>query len=1036
MDKIKNTGEDNKANFLKEMSKFIFTSKYARFNSYAERREDWNECIDRSLAMHLKKFRKTLPQKDLEEIKWAFDMVREKKVVSSMRSTQYGGLGVEKMNLRIFNCSARHVDSLRSMSEFMLLALAGCGIGNGYTKKYIDRLPDLVSAKDKTGTVLTYSIEDTIEGWADSIEALLLCYFKNTPFTGRKVVFDYSKIRPEGAPLKTSGGKVPGYKGLKRTHGKIKELLDYIIENLGQKRLKTINAYDILMHCADAVLSGGNRRSAAIALFAPDDKDMVNAKTNYKVTKHTKFYQDDDSKKFIGKVTVGGKKIEVELTEYEYNELLLKKGEICWIHVNPQRARSNNSVLLDRKTTTFEQFRDIVEMTKQYGEPGFAFVNNEDVLLNPCARASCTVLTPNGISTIGAIKEGDSIWSESGWTKILQKWSTGIKDVYRYRTTSGYFDGTKDHRLVCRGVKTEAVDCDAIDSLVGPAMTDESVSPMDVVDGLVIGDGSTHKCNDNLVILHIGKDDKDYFSKECEVSAFIDSVPYGGQEQTSHKVKTTITFNELPSLPVRGIPDRFFYGSFSKMRGFLRGLYSANGSLCGGRVTLKLTSEKMRDQVQVMLSALGIQSYFTTNKETVVTFRNGDYTCKQSYDINITSRRNLFARYIGFIQKYKTEKLDKIISEIGKSYRKAKNTFAIKDVKFLANEEVFDITVGNPTHTFWTGGVNVSNCAEIGFIPLSKAGIPGVQMCNLSEINGALVKNKADFLLAAKAASIIGTLQASYTDLDYLSVASKEITEEEALLGVSITGVFDNTKVLLDPEVLKEGADVVKKTNEEWAAKIHINPAARTTCIKPSGTASIVLESSSGAHPHHARQYFRRVQCNKHDPVFKFFKKLNPHMTEESVWSANKTDEIVTFPITVPDAAVVKSDLTALEHLKIVKSLQQNWVLSGTTRFNKKDVSNNVSCTVVVREDEWDAVTHYIYDNREFFTAVSLLPYIGDKLYKQAPMEAVQTDEDKARFKALEDGYKVVNYKDLIESEDNTKVQDTVACAGGACEII
>src|SRR5690606_37362066 len=128
----------------------------------------------------------------------------------------------------------------------------------------------------------------------DSIEALLMCYFQNTPYTGRKIVFDYSKIRPEGAPLKTGGGKAPGYKGLKRSHQKIKELLDYVIEDLKLSRLRSIDVYDILMHVADSVLSGGIRRSATSVIFDINDQDMLNAKTYFKISRSKRFVKDED----------------------------------------------------------------------------------------------------------------------------------------------------------------------------------------------------------------------------------------------------------------------------------------------------------------------------------------------------------------------------------------------------------------------------------------------------------------------------------------------------------------------------------------------------------------------------------------------------------------------------------------------------------------------------------------------------------------------------------------------------------------------
>ena len=247
-------------NFLSEISNFIFTDKYARYNEMMSRRETWDECVARVEKMHHDRFKKILPKDDLDLIKAAFDDVRAKKVVPSMRSMQFGGKAVLAHNARIYNCAVRHIDSPRAFAEVFYLLLCGCGVGLGLSKHFINRLPNLVGPTDKTGTVVTYVVEDSIEGWADSIEALLNCYFRNTAYSGRKIVFDYSRIRPEGAKIKTGGGKAPGYRGLKKSLQKIKALLDYIIEENNQTRLQPINAYDILMHCADAVLSGGIRR--------------------------------------------------------------------------------------------------------------------------------------------------------------------------------------------------------------------------------------------------------------------------------------------------------------------------------------------------------------------------------------------------------------------------------------------------------------------------------------------------------------------------------------------------------------------------------------------------------------------------------------------------------------------------------------------------------------------------------------------------------------------------------------------------------
>jgi ribonucleoside-diphosphate reductase alpha chain len=232
----------------------------------------------------------------------------------------------------------------------------------------------------------------------------------------------------------------------------------------------------------------------------------------------------------------------------------------------------------------------------------------------------------------------------------------------------------------------------------------------------------------------------------------------------------------------------------------------------------------------------------------------------------------------------------------------------------------------------------------------------------------------------------------------------------------------------------------VTKENNKFTVDIEIADShtyqLANGCISHN-TSSLILGSASGIHPHHARKYFRRIQCNKHEAVYQHFKENNPHTCEPSIWSANKTDDVVTFPITVSDKAIIKSDLSAIKHLEIIKSTQQNWVIPGTnTEVNKKPLYHNISATVLIKDDEWNDVINYLYENREFFTAVSLLPAIGDKLYKQAPLEAVSTPEDEEKWKQIVTNYKSVNYKELKEDEDETELMAAAACAGGACEVI
>ena len=728
---------------LNELQNYTFVSKYARWIESENRRETWREAVDRVKNMMHTQY----ADKDVsEQIDWAYDLMFKKKVLGSQRALQFGGEPILKRHAKIYNCTSSYCDRLRFFQECFWLLLCGSGTGFSVQKHHVSKLPNLsMNKKDKRKGV-KYKIEDSIEGWADALGVLLSSYFnkpaeeKFKQYKDQYIVFDYSNIREKGAQLSSGVGKAPGFEPLQNGLEKIREL-EACIENK-QKKLRPIDAYDIIMHSSDAVLSGGVRRSASLALFSADDEEMAKAKTGN------------------------------------------------WYVDNPQRARSNNSALLLKDDTTYEQFAELMESVKEFGEPGF-------------------------------------IWSDS----------------------------------------------------------------------------------------------------------------------------TEMTFNP---------------------------------------------------------------------------------------------------------------------------------------------------------------------CVEVGMWPVDeKTGKSGWQGCNLSTINCSSVVDEEDFYERCKAAAVIGTLQAGFTGLDYLGDTSKAIFDREALLGVSLTGIMEKHELVLTEKVLKKGAKIAVDTNKELAKKININQAARVTCLKPEGTSSSMLGTSSGIHPHHAKRYIRHVQANILEPPYQYFKSYNPQACEKSSWSANDTDEVVKFPIEVPDGSKLKNQLPAVEMLGVVKDAQKNWVHSGKNRSlcTQDFLSHNVSNTVTVQPEEWEDVTKFIYNNRKFFAGISLIPQSGDKDYPQAPFTTVYTSreivkeygdaalwcsglielglnafennlwaacdyitleqegekdsEDKKlfalkmhrfankyfdgdlkrvtycmkdvynwkRYKDLFESFTKVDYTQLLETEDNTVGIEEISCAGGACLI-
>jgi len=606
----------------KLLSEAKFYDGYSRFNDELERYETWDEAVDRVMGMHENYY---ADQNDghnglqlyVDEARQAY---KEQRVLGAQRALQFGGEQILKHQMRMYNCTSTYADRAEFFGEIFYMLLCGAGAGFSVQKHHVKKLPK-IQIRNKQPK--THVVEDSIEGWATAVDVLMSSYFvsksKHPEYEGRRIYFDLTHIRPKGA--KISGGfKAPGPDGLRLALDKIEHLLqDIVLNNNNPTTLQPINVYDICMHSADAVLSGGVRRSATICLFSPDDEAMMTAKTGN------------------------------------------------WFVDNPQRGRSNNSAVIVRDSTTKEQFSHIMESVKEFGEPGFVFV-----------------------------------------------------------------------------------------------------------------------------------------------------------ESTEH----------------------------------------------------------------------------TTNP-----------------------------------------------------------------------------------------------CVEIGMFPQIN-GKSGWQGCNLTEINGGMCHTPEDFYKACRAAAILGTLQAGYTDFKFLNSVSKKIFAREALIGCSITGWMNNPEVLFDKKILQKGAKIVKEVNKEVAELIGINAAARTTCVKPSGNASVLLQTASGIHAEHSEMYIRNVQMTKDSEVTQAIQKANPYMVEDSVWSATGSDVVVSFPIVPKKGSYVKEDLVGVDHLEKVKLVQEYWVNAGTNEelCADKGVRHNVSNTILV--DDWQEVEEYVFKNRHSFAGISFLSMMGDKDFNQAPNTSVITAKE------------------------------------------
>lgn len=322
-------------------------------------------------------------------------------------------------------------------------------------------------------------------------------------------------------------------------------------------------------------------------------------------------------------------------------------------------------------------------------------------------------------------------------------------------------------------------------------------------------------------------------------------------------------------------------------------------------------------------------------------------------------------------------------------------------------DKIFECTkkFGEPGFIFSNNVDYLYNpCCEVGLYPkiTDENGKchTGFGFCNLSEINGGKVKTEDEFYEACEAAAILGTLQAGYTNFKVISEWSKKIAERDALIGVGITGLCENPEILFNPYIQRAGAKIVKKTNQRLAQIIGINPAARTTVIKPSGNSSQLLGTLSGITPGHAKHYIRHIQANDAEVAIKEWEKVNPFCIEPSHWSP-ETEKVIAFPVTLSSNSILRKKLSAIGFLQLVLTTKLNWIEEGTNFEHPSTLENptlrmNVSNTCTVNPDEWDDVREFLWANKGQFTGVSLLSSYGDLDYPQAPFTEVLNETELA----------------------------------------
>lgn len=956
------------------LSSITVFMKYARYLPKEYRRENWEELVDRNKNMHIKKF----PELK-EQIENAYRFVYDKKVLPSMRSMQFAGKPVEINNTRIFNCAYLPVDNWVAFSEIMFLLLGGTGVGFSVQRHHVEQLPEIIKPNPKQ--TKRYLVGDSIEGWADSVRALMKSYFRGGP----KIEFDFSDIRPKGALLITSGGKAPGPGPLKECLIKIENILD--AKQNGDK-LSSIEIHDIVCFIADAVLAGGIRRAALISLFSADDEEMLSCKS----------------------------------------------GD--WYELNPQRGRANNSAVLLRHKITRKFFMGLWEKVEfsNAGEPGILFTNDKNLGTNPCKPLYSKILTPTGYITFEQARKLSSLEVVLPNGKIARAslpFKTGEnKKIMKFDLSNGSsIYGTENHLHQTENGEWKRLDEFSIGdhmkfsnpNIHKDFLVENNKEYEDgMLSGWIIGDGWFFKQKDDKKVagMCFGVNELDVvalFEKTFEIK----TKPHY-QKPNTCRVFTTKKHEFIDILEKIGISyedklniEWLRQKSKSFKIGFLRALFTADGSARRqNNCELYSVNKKMLEVVFDVLNEFGIHSTICLhNNERYYLGKDGKQrNNKASYKINVYAGQ--FKR-IGFLSEFKNGLLEK--QEAKPIYRHEDNVRITNIEEEFSYEDVYDIEVYDESHSFLDNGIVSHNCVEISLKPN--------QFCNLCEINVSNIESQEDLNARASAAAFIGTLQASYTNFHYLRPIWKKTTEKEALLGIGATGIASGVFATLDTE---QAVRIVLEENERVAKLIGINKAARTTCVKPSGTTSLVLGTSSGIHAWYADFYIRRIRVGKNESIYPYLKENHPELLEDDFFRPNEM-ACICLPQKAPTGAINRNE-EVIDFLERVKLVSQKWVLPG---HRTGDNTHNVSATISIKPDEWDKVGKWMWDNREFYNGLSCLP-MDTGTYKQTPFEEITEEQ----YNKLIHSLKAINLDNVFENHDDTNLQGEIACAGpNGCEI-
>ena len=931
------------------------------------------------------------------------------KVMPSMRLLAMAGPAARRNNIAVYNCSYMPVDSIDSFVEALIISMSGCGVGFSVERQYVEQFPRI--ARQSGNPAQTYVVADSSEGWAAAVRVGL-----NTWFKGEDVKFDYSEVRPIGAPLRVKGGRASGPEPLR-------QMLDFARARILSRQggfLRPLDAHDIMCAVGDAAVSGGVRRTAMIALFDYDDLEMRHCK-------------DGD----------------------------------FW-RANSQRWNANNSAVWpSRELSQAEITRFVLDMVEsERGEPGIfnrkAATENRPARrklaefgTNPCVTADTWVMTEKGSLQVKdltdrpfrAMVDGKAYPStEDGF------FYTGHKQVYLLETVEGHtLKATADHpilQVTKQTRKKQATEWREVADLTPGDMirihnqrgavwqaNDDGASVAWLL-GLLIGDGTfaRHEAKSDLAILRFWGEHSQKMVEmahgihTAKIPARSDLQPVWNKANSFWQLASTgmnHNANQYGITPdTKTITPEIEQTSSAFYCGFLRGLFDADGTVIGSQekgvsVRLAQSNLDLLQAAQRMLLRLGINATIYQNRREAgyrpMPDGQGnmkDYWTQAQHELVISNDNiQVYQQRIGFSDPDKAAKLADKTAAYQRTPNRERFTARIKSIELIGSEDVYDCTVPG-VHAFDANGLYVHNCGEIILRPY--------QFCNLTSAIARADDTYETLMEKVELAAIIGTIQSMATHFPGLRPQWQQNCQEERLLGVDLNGQMDSPAAQ-DPEIQTKLQTVAVETNKEYAATLGINQSASVTCVKPSGNSSQLVNSSSGLHARWAPYYVRNVRVGSHSPVFKVLQDAGAPLDPENGQTRDSaTTWVVHFPVKAPETAVTRNDRSALEQCEF-------W-LQNKLHYTE----HNPSVTITYRDHEVLDIIRWIWEHQDKIGGMAFLPAF-DAQYDQMPYIEIDAEE----YTQLADKFPEIDFSKIYryEEEDLTTAAQELACMAGNCDI-